>query len=754
MKWNIKNSLIHDVECYINFFSDIFKIPYENKLTIFILYSFNNIEERYKVCKEITKKLSDYEINFIFTVKELKDFVENIILLGYNSHYYDNPMLNCLFEEYESFQTSNNIIGLVSFLKIQSNKIIKEESRKYKYLDYTQGIDLSRVSGCDRIYKPLKQVAANLRHPKIQDLPIKHTKSITIEEIVEIIYYELNDVLITEKLLIGIPETDNPLVPKTAFKGLIQAIEFRQQMTDIFGINILDNNKSQIGEKLAKNLYSRTSGRDIDDFKDLQTKRDFINYSDVIFPNISFKTEALQDFLIKLKQLVYEPSKKPEKGKKSKKSVYMEQFYFTLELFDLIIEFKQGGLHAIHSKNKQFNSSKLRKDIDGTSYYPFLYTKYHIEPEHLEHFAKFVEYLITLRVNFKKEGNKVASNGIKIPINRTFGGYGDKTSWMYDELALLKTTINGQLFLLMLIESLWLNGIRCFYANTDGITVELEEIQIELFNRLCKDWETITLMQLEYTDYKECYIRDVNNYIVVASDKLKLKGDYEYTGYIEKYGEFDVTGSFSAPIVPYAVVEYLINKKPLIKTLKEHLNYKDGIYDFCYSNKTGSQFKNILFTLNGSTIKKETIQQSIRYFISKSNQKLFKIKLKTEKELLKLLKEQNKNKNSKSVYFFIEHSYIAEDLLKQYSHLKSFKLTDGYLFIKKSKELFGEDGKLDYLSYTDVSVGRNITLFNDYFPSNDYNIDFEYYLNECNKLLEGLKNKKINLKINKQLNLF
>ncbi|MCK9429298.1 MAG: hypothetical protein M0R17_04790 [Candidatus Omnitrophica bacterium] len=296
---------------------------------------------------------------------------------------------------------------------------------------------------------------------------------------------------------------------------------------------------------------------------------------------------------------------------------------------------------------------------------------------------------------------------------------------MYDELALLKTTLNGQLFLLMLIEELYLNDIHTFYANTDGITIEIDNEQVTKFNKICLEWEKNTLMQLEYTDYKKCYIRDVNNYVILKEDGVKLKGSYEYTGYIEKYGEFDVTGSFNAPIIAYAVVQRLIHNISLEETIMNHTD----IYDFCIANKTGSQFKNCLFEINGTSFKEEYIQQSIRYYISKSNNKLFKVKAKSETELESLLKKGKTNVNS----YILSDKIFPYKIIHTYSDGKNiYVIEHGSLFVDIFKE---------WLHYDDVCVGRNITLFNKFIMKDmiDYNIDYNYYIEEAYKLIKNFK---------------
>lgn len=726
----LKKSLIHDVELYPNFFSDVFKVPGKNKLLITIIY--NEAEEVSNYYEEIKNRLSDYEVTFM-NAKQLANWLKRYkpILIGYNSFHFDDPLVRCLVGELTNPRLTSILYDLGNY------SITREGDRKwyqkYKYDKSLKGIDLMRVSGLDRLFKPLKQAAANLRHDKIQDLPIKPGSMIKPDEIVDLVVYEVNDVVITEKLLLGIPEShDSPTIPPTAQDGLLPAIQFRYEMGELFKVDILNNNKSQIGEKLAGALYSKASGRSYNSFKDTQTQRDIIPYKDVIFPVIKFKTKQLQEFLIKLKDLKYRPDNDSSKD-----------FTFEFKFYNSNVVFAQGGIHGTHCNRKVFSKKENIEliDLDVGSFYPSLYWKYNIEPNHLPHFNDFVGDIISTRLRYKAEGNKLYANGLKLGINRIFGGFSDKLGWLYDVKALLQTTINGQLMILMLAEELELVGIPVFYYNTDGITVECLENKIPLLNNIWHNWESKLNMSLERDDFEICNIRDVNNFCSIKpGGKVKIKGAYEYTGYLEKYGEFDLGGSFNKPIVPYAVVMYFTKQIPISNTVRNHIeNYpKDGIYDFCMAKKANKQFQNQLFTItpNGSTV--ENIQQSIRYFVSKSNKKLFKVKEKTDTELLGLVK----NSNSKKATTI--HHYVLCKKESKKGELIKFIEGKGFIYKLKSGLLFSETLKKEHLHYDELESGRNITLFNDYFESSDYNIDYSYYLEECQKLIDAIeKNEEL-----------
>ena len=735
--------IIHDIEIYKNFFSDIFKIPGKNDLIICIL--FEDLQE--STLEAIRELLKDYKVTFILEPAKLIRWLKQCSkwLIGYNSHGFDDPILNYLNK---LLSKKISLRAMLLLLKREANEIILNDSRKHKYNIFFKGLDAMRIAGLDRIKKPLKQVLANLKHDLILDLPIVPEASIKESDIIDIIYYQFFvDILGTEKLVIGLNESQiSPTIPKTAYTGLIPSIKFREDMKEVFNVDLLNYNTSQIGEKLARKLYSEVSGKEDNEFKDLQTIRTKIKYSDVIFDNVIFETEDLQNWLIELKSLIFNASEYGEipKSSNTRKNKYLlnKGFKKVFELFGMEIVFAQGGLHGIPINGEtiiEVKDDEYHKDIDGASYYPLLYWLYSIKPEHLPEFTEFVKFIILTRLKYKKEGNKVYSNGLKIPINRIYGGFNDVYGWMLDLKALLQTTINGQLFLLMLMEKLHLSGIKVFYANTDGITCIFKKSKLSKFKAIWKWWEDATKMQLEDDDFNKFFIKNVNNYIIIKKNgKTKLKGQYEYTSYIEKYGEFNVTGSFKHPITSYAVHQYYIHNIPLAQTIEEHRD----IYDFTICMKVGKQYQNLQITL-GDDIEIKELQRTCRYFISNSNKKLYKVKNKSNRELRSLLKKQGTN------------SYFLLDEIKDFSGKIIAELDDKYLGVIEQGEFIKSYFK-EWLSYAEHSAGWNNTIFNKaFFLDNwdDYDINYEYYIKEAEKLLLNPKKLKVII-TEQQLKLF
>ena len=731
-------SIIHDIENYPNWFSDVFKDPLTNDVFILVLYKGFTNELRQKAVNAFKTK-KGLDVTIFKSVKEFYDWFDfDKYLVGYNSYHYDDLMLSELINVYERFVNRKDIDGFLKHLYTFGTNLINAD-RVDKRGNIFKTLDVMRVANLDRIYKPLKQTAANLKHHTIQDLPIRVGSIIEDKDVVDLLLYEYNDVEIAEKMLFGIPESQKSVtIPNTAYGGLIEAVQFRIEMGKKYRINILNNNKSQIGEKIAAAEYSRVSGRAYNDFRYQQTERDVVKYSDIILPFVSFQTPQLQEFLTKLKSLKYEP-KKSSKEFNPKYKEYNAKFSFEFDLFNCKVSFAQGGIHGVHKFIKKFENIDgiIKKDVDAGSYYPTLYHTYHFSPEHLPGFNDFIGDIISLRLSYKKS-NKLYANALKLAINRIFGGFSDNHGWLKDVKALLQTTINGQLLILMLAEEFELNGIEAFYYNTDGLTLMCPTDKEDIYYSIWKRWEQKTLVSLEEVIFDRCYIRDVNNYASIKDDgKVKLKGDYEYFGYIEKYGEFDLTGSFDKPIVAYAASQYLLYGIPIRETI---LNHRD-IYDFCVANKTGKQFENVLFKRTSEGFKEEVIQQSVRFYISVGGDKLLKAKPKTPemlKEMLNLNGKRNKKQNKKSVpdgFRLVTEDKIGDDLtLMEHG--------DKWLTYRKPDSLFGGDTLLPYLSYTDVAAGKTITLFNEAFELEDfsgYKIDYEYYIQEAEKLA-SLKN--------------
>ena len=184
-------------------------------------------------------------------------------------------------------------------------------------------------------------------------------------------------------------------------------------------------------------------------------------------------------------------------------------------------------------------------------------------------------------------------------------------NWIYDRRLTMFTTITGELSLLMLIEQYELRGIHVISANTDGVTIMVKKEQLEIMKAINTWWMDITKYELERTDYQKITFSTVNDYLAIKTNgDVKKKGDF--------LTDFELHKNKSARIVPMALEQYYVNNIPIADTITNHTN----IYDFALRQKASKDFH-----YEGLTdISKTVYNKLIRYYISKTGEKLLKVK--------------------------------------------------------------------------------------------------------------------------------
>lgn len=200
----------------------------------------------------------------------------------------------------------------------------------------------------------------------------------------------------------------------------------------------------------------------------------------------------------------------------------------------------------------------------------------------------------------------------------------------------------------MLAEKLMkIENLQLIQINTDGLTCKLPKSKEEEYYAICKEWETITNLTLEYAYYSKMAIFDVNNYLAVYTNgKTKCKGRMEFQN-------IPLHKNKSHSIIPLAVYEYFVNNKPVEETIKNHQN----IFDFCAGVKARqSDIKGKswyeLHSIVDNSIHKQKLSKTVRYFISKKGQWLFKCyEDGTQAHVEAPLKLKRTNKDWKVTYF-------------------------------------------------------------------------------------------------------
>lgn len=557
---------IYDLEVFPNFFSATFKNVDTKEIEVFYIHD---------------EKTTDLE----YLIKFIKS---NIYLIGYNNDKYDNLLLNKILTSEVTCEDLFNLSKLIisnrdSFFL---NKQIKE---LYGYKKPYKSLDLMMIHRFDKLMVGLKQCSVNLKWHKIQDLPKAYDAKVTCGEIYNILEYNLNDVLITERL----------------FDISLEEVQLRQSVGKKYNVDLMNASRSKMADILMTKMYADASNLTFNDFKDLRDTETVVKFSDIIWDKISYSTSSMQAVLDKIKNTTIDISSGDV------------NFNISVIIDSCKHDIAKGGLHS-NNKPEIYESTEDIKliDVDFGSFYPSLMINLNTYPPQLGNvFLDVLKTITVQRLAAKKNKDKVEADALKIVINSCYGKLGFEKGYMYSPKSMYTVTVNGQLILLMLIEQLSNIGVECFYSNTDGATFKVPVNLQNEFYKVCNDFVKFVNIDLEYTEYSKCIIRDVNNYLI-----LKPNGDVKEKGSFVT--DIQLDKGFNMPVVAKAVKAYFIDGTPVRQFIE---NYED-IYDFCKSQKIGGQYTVERHYIKDSKHCIEVMQKTNRYYVSKRGDVLYKRK--------------------------------------------------------------------------------------------------------------------------------
>ena len=434
----------------------------------------------------------------------------------------------------------------------------------------------------------LKALAIAINYPNVMDMPLDHSvDQISLSQVDQILEYNLLDVLVTYEF----------------YKLSADKIQLRKDLSKQYNINCMNYPDSKIGESLILKLYCEKTKQNPWDVKKLRTERSYISLINCIPDYIRFKSKEFNELLDYLK------SKTISETKGSiEKSVIFKGFKY---------DYGTGGLHgACKSGIYESTNTHIIFDVDVASMYPTIGVVNKLFPEHLGiEFCEIYNNILTQRIAAKARKDMSVSDGLKLSLNSVYGKSNDKHSFLFDSFYTMSTTLVGQLILTMLCEKLCIeiDDIKILQINTDGTTFIVKKDQIDKVYSICKQWEKLTNMTLEYVEYSKMIVKDVNNYVSVTYDnKVKRKGLFDINPELHKDPSFK--------IIPIALSEYFINNTPVEETILNHKN----IYDFCGRQKFKSNSYGSTYELIANDIYEIKQQKNVRYYISKKGHKFIK----------------------------------------------------------------------------------------------------------------------------------
>lgn len=629
-----------DLRSYLKVFSDCVDnegkaIPLIDKLTV------AEIKQRLETIPK--KRFVLYEnddtdlFSLLYWLQQKADY------FGYNNRKYDRLMLSALLMYYNQFDKPSK---LITFLYETSQRVIRSSNNDTLWTDnFTslilrnnvafRDLDLFQIFRLDHYHKSLKQTSINIKWynlkeytmPPIGDLDrhyyherLPEAKGMTDREL-NIHYRNVFERFIPKEYLNEMADyNDNDVyIVAELIRMNQEEVLLRYRISEEYKVDVYSASRSTIADKVIVKLYSKFTGLHPKAFIDTKTIRRKILVSEILSDKIAFSTPELNDILSGIRSLTL----KGEKGEFDREFTFMGTSY----------TIATGGLHsneipAVYVED----SDNIIVDRDVASYYPNMIRSLKVCQKHLipKAWFRIADTIVDERLEHKhlakdksldvKERDKHATAAacLKIVANAgIFGKMGSEKSFLCDKKAMYQVTINGQLFLLMLIEKLELAGIHVISANTDGIVTIVPRKLEQIADDICHWWEKHLGLELEFTYYTKYVTEGVNSYLTVKrGGSSKFKGRMNPKMFLE-----DLSKGYNSPIVAKCVTEYFINGTPVMETLR---NAK-SILDFCRTQNVNHKYRLEFTHVVDGKIRTDVVQRNTRFYISSTGGTLMKV---------------------------------------------------------------------------------------------------------------------------------
>ena len=629
-----------DLRSYLKVFSDCIDndgkaIPLIDKLTV------AEIKQRLETIPK--KRFVLYEdddtdlFSLLYWLQQKADY------FGYNNRRYDRLMLSALLMYYNQFDKPSK---LITFLYETSQRVIRSSNNDTLWTDnFTslilrnnvafRDLDLFQIFRLDHYHKSLKQTSINIKWynlkeytmPPIGDLDrhyyherLPEAKGMTDREL-NIHYRNVFERFIPKEYLNEMADyNDNDVyIVAELIRMNQEEVLLRYRISEEYKVDVYSASRSTIADKVIVKLYSKFTGLHPKAFIDTKTIRRKILVSEILSDKIAFSTPELNDILSDIRSLTL----KGEKGEFDREFTFMGTSY----------TIATGGLHsneipAVYVEN----SDSIIVDRDVASYYPNMIRSLKVCQKHLipKAWFRIADTIVDERLEHKhlakdksldsidRDKHATAAACLKIVANAgIFGKMGSEKSFLCDKKAMYQVTINGQLFLLMLIEKLELAGIHVISANTDGIVTIVPRELEQTADDICHWWEKHLGLELEFTYYTKYVTEGVNSYLTVKrGGSSKFKGRMNPKMFLE-----DLSKGYNSPIVAKCVTEYFINGTPVMETLR---NAK-SILDFCRTQNVNHKYRLEFTHVVDGKIRTDVVQRNTRFYISSTGGTLMKV---------------------------------------------------------------------------------------------------------------------------------
>jgi len=484
---------------------------------------------------------------------------KSLVLAGFNNFGYDDLILRiiCLTPNVTTmdlYHASKDII-FSQRGELKSQRVFELQ---WSATQWNYSIDVFQLLNGKG---SLKEWACRSGSALVAESPVDFDLPLPDDRIEEIRRYCRNDVTVTKELLVK--NWDRVILRETLAKQfeLMQRVYCLSEQ-GVAQHTFLTLHRKRTGENTA---IVRAAAKENPENQQTEWM-----LTDLISPKVNYVTAEFQAFFEDVKKARATENEKGAWSLSIPSVVYLAGRDFSIGV---------GGIHTV-DKPDLFESTDEYAiiDLDVASYYPSIIIEEGLYPRHIgPSFCEDMRILRDKRLAAKRTGDKKTADALKIVINATFGKLNDKYSPLRSVPDAMRVTVNGQLFLLMLVESLHAIGADIVSANTDGVTIKVERAKKDDLAGTVAKWQTDTRMVLEEVEYSRIFRRDINNYLVVTIDgKVKYKGVMAQDG-----------GKGDGGIVKLAAERYLLDGVPPNVTIANETDIK--LYLYYLRSKNGGE---------------------------------------------------------------------------------------------------------------------------------------------------------------------
>lgn len=455
------------------------------------------------------------------------------VFVGFNNKAYDNFLIEDILQNRPT-----------NYIKLKSDSVIKK--RPSQFIDF---LNLDTKEQMQPGFSLKKFESMSGMAVEESSIPFDYKDVFTIEQILEVCHYNIQDLRATIKLY---------KTRKDYFDG--KELLVKEYSTSKTSINY-SNGSTAASYLMGRDKLENFEPEDPDIYGVPTGVKLFLENALKVSPEIShLKTKAERE-----------------------KVMRKEWTSLVMEDHGMVYTWGFGGLHSAKGRietNKR-GTKKIVYDVvdetdvqqwDSGSHFPNIMLRDNLLGQVTNKFRN----LVTERLKNKALGNPLAGTQ-KIIINSVYGLLRLQSSKLYNPKSAIRVNVSGMVAIYNLANHLDLVG-NVYQVNTDGIAFKpYPDVTQETLDNIKQRWEDEFKLQLEVSSFKRLIQRDVNNYIAVKqNDKLKLKG-----GAVGQANGVDVTKASKPTIIDHMLVEKLVYDRPFIITVQE-----GEFRDYCFTLKS------------------------------------------------------------------------------------------------------------------------------------------------------------------------